>query len=104
MPPAAPPGPRESRPGVIDLSRDIGGVLSIGKLAGGPDAGRYYEESVAQGREDYYAGEGERPGTWCGGAAANLGLAGTVDDGQVGRLLAGALRGCHDAAVTDAVA
>jgi hypothetical protein len=36
-------------------------VLSIGKLAAGPAAGRYYVEQVAQGREDYYAGEGERP-------------------------------------------
>src|SRR3954452_21371571 len=64
-------------------------MLSLGKLAAGPDAGRYYEEAVARGREDYYAGEGEAPARWLGGGAATLGLNGTVDDGQVGHLLAG---------------
>jgi Ti-type conjugative transfer relaxase TraA len=64
-------------------------MLSLGKLAAGPDAGRYYEEAVARGREDYYAGEGEAPGQWVGAGAATLGLQGTVDDGQVGHLLAG---------------
>src|SRR3954453_21588794 len=64
-------------------------MLSIGKLAAGPDAGRYYEEAVAQGREDYYAGEGEAPGNWAGTGAAGLGLRSTVAEGEVGRLLAG---------------
>jgi hypothetical protein len=64
-------------------------VLSIGKLAAGPDAGRYYEEAVAQGREDYYAGEGEAPGQWRGAGAATLGLDGAVAEGHVVRLLAG---------------
>src|SRR3954462_13539368 len=64
-------------------------MLSLGKLAAGPDAGRYYEEAVARGREDYYAGEGEAPGQWVGAGAATLGLQGAVDDGQVGHLLAG---------------
>src|SRR3954447_10243219 len=64
-------------------------MLSLGKLAAGPDAGRYYEDAVARGREDYYAGEGEAPGQWVGGGATTLGLQGTVDDGQVGHLLAG---------------
>src|SRR5215212_3849784 len=64
-------------------------MLSLGKLAAGPDAGRYYEEAVAHGREDYYAGEGEAPGRWLGSGATTLGLQGTVGDGQVGRLLAG---------------
>src|SRR3954470_755979 len=64
-------------------------MFSLGKLAAGPDAGRYYEEAVARGREDYYAGEGEAPGQWVGGGATTLGLQGTVDDGQVGHLLAG---------------
>src|SRR3954463_14194563 len=65
-------------------------MLSVGKLAAGPEAGRYYEEAVAQGREDYYAGEGEAPGQWAGTGASQLGLKATVEDGQVGRLLAGA--------------
>ena len=47
-------------------------MLSVGKLAAGPDAGRYYEDAVAQGREDYYAGEGEAPGQWVGSGAASL--------------------------------
>src|SRR4051794_27413651 len=64
-------------------------MLSLGKLAAGPEAGRYYEEAVAHGREDYYAGEGEAPGQWVGTGAATLGLQGAVDDGQVGHLLAG---------------
>src|SRR3954454_12205350 len=91
----------QSRTGGLVGSRDICGhgwfsasgagwvVLSIGKLAAGPDAGRYYEEAVAQGREDYYAGEGEAPGHWAGAGAAGLGLRATVADGEVGRLLAG---------------
>jgi conjugative relaxase-like TrwC/TraI family protein len=64
-------------------------VLSIGKLAAGPSAGRYYEDAVAAGREDYYAGEGEAPGRWIGAGAAHLGLSGEVQDGEVGHLLAG---------------
>jgi hypothetical protein len=64
-------------------------MLSLGKLAAGPDAGRYYEEAVAQRRDDYYAGEGEAPGQWVGAGAATLGLSGAVEDGEIGRLLAG---------------
>ena len=64
-------------------------MLSVGKLAAGPGAGRYYEDAVALGREDYYAGEGERPGRWLGGGSHLLGLAGEVNEGQVGRLLSG---------------
>ena len=37
-------------------------MMSIGKLAAGPGAGRDYVDQVAQGREDYYAGEGEAAG------------------------------------------
>ncbi|MDX6641204.1 MAG: hypothetical protein QOF12_2215 [Solirubrobacteraceae bacterium] len=64
-------------------------MLSVGKLAAGPGAGRYYEDAVALGREDYYAGEGERPGRWLGSGADALELDGEVGDGQVVRLLAG---------------
>src|SRR5437870_11617675 len=64
-------------------------MLSIGKLAAGPTAGRYYEDAVAHGREDYYAGEGEAPGRWVGAGAASLGVSGTVEEGEIGRLLAG---------------
>lgn len=74
---------------MLGVWRDIGGVLSIGKLAAGPDAGRYYEEAVVSGREDYYAGEGEAPGRWLGAGARRLNLTGQVNDGEVGPLLAG---------------
>ena len=73
--------------GVHDRVARHGGVLSIGKLAAGPDAGRYYVEQVAQGREDYYAGEGEAAGTWSGSGAVALGLAGEVDEAGLSRLL-----------------
>jgi conjugative relaxase-like TrwC/TraI family protein len=64
-------------------------MLTIGKLAAGPTAGRYYVDQVAQGREDYYAGEGEAPGEWIGSGAALLGLGGVVSDQGVVRLLSG---------------
>ena len=62
-------------------------MLSIGKLAAGPTAGRYYVEQAAQGREDYYAGEGEAPGTWIGVGATSLALRGEVTEGGIGLLL-----------------
>jgi Ti-type conjugative transfer relaxase TraA len=49
-------------------------MLSIGKLAGGSQAEKYYTRSVASGREDYYAGRGEAPGRWTGAGAADLGF------------------------------
>jgi hypothetical protein len=55
-------------------------MLNLGKLAAGPGAGRYYVDRVAQGREDYYSGEGEAQGVWHGGAAAALGLSGEVSE------------------------
>ena len=64
-------------------------MLSIGKLAAGPTAGRYYVEQVAHGREDYYAGEGEAPGKWAGAGAQALGLDGEVDEGGIEHLLSG---------------
>src|SRR3954454_3935484 len=62
-------------------------MLTIGKLAAGRTAGRYYLDQVAQGREDYYAGEGEAPGEWLGSGAASLGLEGAVSEQGVVRLL-----------------
>jgi conjugative relaxase-like TrwC/TraI family protein len=64
-------------------------VLSIGKLAAGPGAGRYYVDQVACGAEDYYAGEGEAPGQWTGHGAEALGLTGHVQEVQIVRLLEG---------------
>ena len=64
-------------------------MMSIGKLAAGPGAGRYYIDQVAQGREDYYAGEGEAAGVWMGTGAAWLGLTGEVGEEGLARLLEG---------------
>src|SRR4051795_2177798 len=66
----------------------IGDVLSVAKLTPGQE--RYYERSVAQGLDDYYAGRGESPGVWAGRGAAALGVLGVVGDGQLGRLVDGA--------------
>lgn len=52
-------------PGVFAGSNDRVRVLSIGKLSG-PNSERYYTNSVAKGREDYYSGRGEAPGRWVG--------------------------------------
>src|SRR5271168_1461031 len=62
-------------------------MLSIGKLALGQQ--RYYEQQVAQGRDDYYSGRGEAPGEWVGAGAEELGLHGRVTAEQFNALLAG---------------
>jgi conjugative relaxase-like TrwC/TraI family protein len=64
-----------------------GAVLSVAKLTLGQEA--YYEQQVAGGLDDYYAGRGESPGLWAGSGAAVLGLAGVVEDGDLGTLLRG---------------
>ena len=45
--------------------------------------------SVAAGREDYYAGSGEAPGEWYGTGAGQLGLAGAVDHDEFSSLFRG---------------
>jgi conjugative relaxase-like TrwC/TraI family protein len=62
-------------------------VLSIGKIALGQH--RYYEQQVAQGWDDYYAGRGEAPGEWVGRGADALGLGGRVSAEQFSALVAG---------------
>lgn len=62
-------------------------VLSVAKLTLGQEG--YYQRSVAQGLDDYYAGRGESPGIWTGRAAAELGLTGVVQDGQLSDLCKG---------------
>jgi conjugative relaxase-like TrwC/TraI family protein len=63
-------------------------VLSLGKIAAGPDAARYYTDQVARGRD--YAGEGEAPGTWVGSGSSELGWTGDVDAEPFTELLDGA--------------
>jgi len=62
-------------------------MLSIGKLGAGQHS--YYLEKVAEGAEDYYAGEGEAEGHWLGDAAAELGLEGSVAPDQLSAMLTG---------------
>ena len=62
-------------------------MLSVAKLTLGQEG--YYQRSVAQGLDDYYAGRGESPGIWTGRAAAELGLTGVVQDGHLSDLCKG---------------
>ena len=62
-------------------------VLSVAKLTSGQEA--YYEQQVANGLDDYYAGRGESPGQWTGSGAEGLGLSGVVGDGDLGTVLRG---------------
>ena len=64
-------------------------MLAVGKLVAGPGVGRYHVDQVAQGLEDYYAGEGDAAGVWLGTGAARLGLTGEVSEEALARLLAG---------------
>jgi conjugative relaxase-like TrwC/TraI family protein len=63
------------------------GLLSVAKLTAGQEA--YYEQQVAAGLDDYYAGRGESPGIWAGRGAEKVGLVGVVEDGDLGTLLRG---------------
>src|SRR5262249_6294628 len=65
-------------------------VMSLGKLTSGPATVAYYVDQVANGRDDYYAGQREQPGRWIGAGAEELGWAGEVDAEQVADLGAGA--------------
>src|SRR5213080_3089045 len=62
-------------------------MLSVAKLSPGQE--RYYEGSVADGLDDYYAGRGESPGVWTGRGARELELEGLVHEGELGRLIRG---------------
>jgi conjugative relaxase-like TrwC/TraI family protein len=62
-------------------------MLTIGKLGIGQE--NYYLDKVAEGAEDYYAGEGEAEGRWMGDAAEELGLDGEVGPDQLKAMLTG---------------
>jgi conjugative relaxase-like TrwC/TraI family protein len=62
-------------------------VLSIGKVGGGQGDPRYYIDSVAKGKDDYYTGHGEAQGQWHGTGAEDRGLDGAVEDEQFLNLL-----------------
>jgi conjugative relaxase-like TrwC/TraI family protein len=67
--------------------RIVASVLSVAKLTVGQEA--YYEQQVAVGLDDYYAGRGESPGIWAGRGAELLGVDGVVEEGDLGALLRG---------------
>lgn len=62
-------------------------MLSIGKLVAGAED--YYLSMVAEGREEYYSGAGESPGTWLGRGTDDLGLAGPVSPEALAAIVAG---------------
>jgi conjugative relaxase-like TrwC/TraI family protein len=64
-------------------------MLSIGKVGLARNQQLYYEQQVAQGREDYYAGRGEAAGRWAGSGARLLGLEGELDADQLTALMDG---------------
>ncbi|MCW3000544.1 MAG: conjugative relaxase [Solirubrobacterales bacterium] len=70
------------RPREIWSFRRLRDVLSIGKVGGGQGDPRYYIDSVATGRDDYYTGPGEAQGRWEGKGADTCGLTGGVEDEQ----------------------
>lgn len=67
------------RPRVTRWSRRLRDVLSIGKVGGGQGDPRYYIDTVAQGKDDYYSGHGEAQGQWHGSGAHDRGLSGAVE-------------------------
>ena len=62
-------------------------MFNIGKLRA--DSVDYYVGGVARSAADYYFGRGEAAGRWTGSLAAELGLAGSVEELQLRRLLDG---------------
>jgi conjugative relaxase-like TrwC/TraI family protein len=64
-------------------------MLSIGKIGKSEAQQKYYEETVAKSREDYYAGSGEAPGEFFGAGARTLGLSGESNMDHLMRLFAG---------------
>ena len=58
----------------VSASSETDTVLSIGKLGLNRGQLEYYEQQVAAGIEDYYAGRGECSGAWRGSGVDALGL------------------------------
>ena len=62
-------------------------MLSIAALS--PGRADYYVHQVAEGLDEYYAGDQAEPGRWAGQATDHLGLSGRVTPEQFRRLLDG---------------
>jgi len=75
------------------LNRYASPVLSVGRIAAGTDAARYYTEQIERGGEDYYvrpSDAGDEPrGEWTGVAAEALGLEGNVAPDALRAMLRG---------------
>jgi conjugative relaxase-like TrwC/TraI family protein len=68
-------------------------VISVAMLGGGAGASGYYLDRAADCElPEYYTGEKEAPGRWCGAGAAAVGLDGAVT-GDAARVFAGLLEG-----------
>ena len=68
-------------------------MLSIGKLAPGPDAASYYLERVGCPLD--YVGRGELAGVWMGKGAQGMRLFGALDTQNAEQGLRGLLDGSH---------
>ena len=64
-------------------------MLSIGRIGSSRRQQLYYEQHVAKGREDYYAGRGEAPGRWTGKGAQLLGLESDLDETKLAAMMDG---------------
>jgi conjugative relaxase-like TrwC/TraI family protein len=60
-------------------------VLTVGKV--GPGNAGYYQSAVVAGVEDYYAGDGDAPGVWIGGAGMVGAVAGSLATAVDSKLL-----------------
>lgn len=78
-------------------------MLSIAKIGAGQATGysAYQEGETAKNREDYYASEQDR-GQWTGALAAELGLAGDLEKGQLLAMLQGYHPGTGEALAKNA--
>lgn len=53
-------------------------MISVAMLSGGSGAGDYYLDRSADCGAEYYSGEREAPGYWCGSGAAAAGMTGAI--------------------------
>lgn len=64
-------------------------MLTIKSIGTDPKRQLYYDSQIAQGREDYYAGNGEAPGEFVGTGTQALGLTGEITRDQLIAMFAG---------------
>ncbi|HUA89141.1 MAG TPA: MobF family relaxase, partial [Steroidobacteraceae bacterium] len=64
-------------------------MLTIKSIGTDPKRQLYYDSQIAQGRDDYYAGNGEAPGEFVGTGTAALGLTDEITRDQLIAMFAG---------------